>query len=46
MFSPTIHPLSFVYGALITFVFSTIVMVIMHIKLKHVDMIVALKVAE
>jgi putative ABC transport system permease protein len=43
MFSPTIHLISYVYGALITFAFSTIVMLIMHQKLKKVDMIEALK---
>lgn len=43
MFSPTIHWLSYVYSAAITLVFTIIVGFVMHIKLKHVDMIEALK---
>ncbi|MBT2732547.1 FtsX-like permease family protein [Carnobacterium sp. ISL-102] len=43
MFSPTIQPLSYLYSAIITLVFSGIVMIAMHHKLKKVDMIEALK---
>jgi putative ABC transport system permease protein len=43
MFSPIIHWQSYVWSALITFAFSTIVMLIMHMKLKSIDMIEALK---
>ena len=43
MFSPDIQPLSFVYSALLTLLFSGIVMFAMHIKLKNIDMIEALK---
>ncbi|WP_035051992.1 FtsX-like permease family protein [Carnobacterium pleistocenium] len=43
MFSPTIQPVSYLYSAVITLVFSGIVMIAMHYKLKKVDMIEALK---
>ena len=43
MFSPTIQPLSYLYSGIITLVFSGIVMIAMHYKLKEVDMIEALK---
>lgn len=43
MFSPNIRPLSFLYSGLLTLLFSGIVMIAMHIKLKNVDMIEALK---
>lgn len=43
MFSPQIHWLSYIYSALITLLFSIIVMFFMHRKLKKVDMIEALK---
>jgi putative ABC transport system permease protein len=43
MFSPTIHWISYLYSALITLFFTLLVMVFMHIKLKKVDMIEALK---
>ncbi|MEG0679533.1 MAG: hypothetical protein RR439_06795, partial [Carnobacterium sp.] len=43
MFSPDIQPLSFVYSGLLTLLFSGIVMFAMHIKLKNIDMIEALK---
>lgn len=43
MFSPNIQPLSFLYSGLLTMLFSGIVMVAMHIKLKNIDMIEALK---
>lgn len=43
MFSPTIHWLSYLYSSLLTFFFALLVMVIMHRKLKKVDMIEALK---
>ncbi|WP_017472812.1 ABC transporter permease [Amphibacillus jilinensis] len=43
MFSPNLHWSSYLYAAILTFVFSTFVMWIMHRKLKSVDMIEALK---
>lgn len=46
MFSRIIHLSSYVYAALLTFFFSTVVMLIMHRKLKKVDMVEALKAQE
>lgn len=46
MFSPTIHGLSYGYASLLTLLFSGIVMISMHYKLKHIDMIEALKSVE
>ncbi|GGH37810.1 ABC transporter permease [Paenibacillus segetis] len=46
MFSPNINWLSFGYAAVLTLLFSGIVMVTMHYKLKHIDMIEALKSVE
>ena len=46
LFPVTILPLSFLYSALLSTFFSMIVMVIMHRKLKNVDMIEALKSVE
>ena len=43
MFSPVINWPSYLYAAAITFVFSLLVMIIIHKKLKKVDMIEALK---
>lgn len=43
MFSPSIHGISYGYAALL---FSGIVMVSMHYKLKRIDMIEALKSVE
>lgn len=43
MFSPIIHWVSYLYAALITMFFTLLVMVIMHRKLKKIDMIEALK---
>ncbi|AUI77830.1 MULTISPECIES: ABC transporter permease [Lactiplantibacillus] len=43
MFSPTIHPLSYIYSALLTLAFSLLVMAMMHWKLKRVNMLDALK---
>ncbi|MGO2082648.1 FtsX-like permease family protein [Vagococcus sp.] len=43
MFPPIIHPISYAYAAGLTVLFSLIVMFFMHRKLKHVDMIEALK---
>ncbi|WEG73879.1 FtsX-like permease family protein [Vagococcus intermedius] len=43
MFSPTIHGVSYLYSALLTALFSLLVMIAMHQKLKKVDMIEALK---
>ena len=46
MFSPTIHGISYGYAALLTLLFSAIVMASMHYKLKRIDMIEALKSVE
>lgn len=46
MFSPSIHGISYGYAALLTLLFSGIVMVSMHYKLKRIDMIEALKSVE
>lgn len=43
MFNPSLHWISFVYAAILTIIFSSIVMFIMHIRLKKVNMIEALK---
>ncbi|MGG3283137.1 FtsX-like permease family protein [Paenibacillus solani] len=46
MFSPVIHGISYGYAALLTLLFSAIVMASMHVKLKRIDMIEALKSVE
>jgi putative ABC transport system permease protein len=46
MFSPSIHGIRYGYAALLTLLFSGIVMVSMHYKLKRIDMIEALKSVE
>lgn len=46
MISPLIHMSSYVYAGILTFLFSTIVMLVMHVKLKRIDMIEALKSVE
>ena len=46
MFPPDIHPVSYLYSALLTILFSTVVMLVMHRRLKKVDMIEALKSTE
>lgn len=46
MFSPTIKWLSYAYASVLTLLFSGIVMLFMHYKLKHIDMIEALKSVE
>lgn len=46
MFPPTIMPISYLYSGLLSLLFSSIVMLIMHRKLKQVDMIEALKSVE
>lgn len=46
MFSPTIHGSSYVYAGLLTLLFSGVVMASMHLKLKKIDMIEALKSVE
>lgn len=46
MFAPIIHWPSYIYAALLTMVFSGIVMAFMHIKLKRIHMIEALKSVE
>ncbi|MGG4090420.1 FtsX-like permease family protein [Paenibacillus lautus] len=46
LFSPAIHGISYGYAALLTLLFSAIVMASMHYKLKRIDMIEALKSVE
>src|SRR5690606_27716078 len=46
MFSPVIAVSSYIYSTLLTILFSTLVMVFMHVKLKNVDMLEALKTIE
>ncbi|MGP6146644.1 FtsX-like permease family protein [Jeotgalibaca sp. A122] len=46
LFPITIAPISYFYSTVLTLVFSIIVMMIMHVKLKQVDMIEALKSVE
>jgi len=46
MFPPTIMPISYLYAGLLSLLFSSVVMLIMHRKLKQVDMIEALKSVE
>lgn len=46
LFPIAIYPLSYVYSTVLTLLFSVIVMVIMHLKLKKVNMIEALKSVE
>lgn len=46
MFSPNVYPRSYIYAALLTILFSVIVMVFMHRKLKKINMIDALKSTE
>ena len=46
MFPPTIMPISYLYSGLLSLLFSSVVMLIMHRKLKQVDMIEALKSVE
>ncbi|WP_042348132.1 FtsX-like permease family protein [Bacillus massiliigorillae] len=46
MFSHVVHWTSYVYSAILTIIFSLLVMLVMHIKLKRVDMIEALKSVE
>ena len=43
MFPPDIHLISYVYSAILTLLFSSVVMYFMHRKLRKVDMIEALK---
>ena len=46
MFPPTSMPISYLYAGLLSLLFSSVVMLIMHRKLKQVDMIEALKSVE
>ncbi|EAE5125741.1 FtsX-like permease family protein [Listeria monocytogenes] len=46
MFSPVISWTSYLFSGILTLVFATVVMVVMHIKLKRIDMIEALKSVE
>lgn len=46
MISRIIHSSSYMYSGILTFFFSSLVMLVMHIKLKRIDMIEALKSVE
>lgn len=46
LFHPIIHPTSYIIALSISFVFTSIVMVVMHFKLKKIDMVEALKGVE
>lgn len=46
LFYPQIHWTSYVYSFVLSFIFATIVMVVMHFKLKQVDMVEALKAVD
>ena len=46
MFPPDIHWISYIYSALLTILFSSVVMLAMHRRLRKVDMIEALKSTE
>ncbi|MDT0090509.1 FtsX-like permease family protein [Listeria marthii] len=46
MFSPAISWTSYLFSGILTLIFATVVMVVMHIKLKRIDMIEALKSVE
>ncbi|MDK6421690.1 ABC transporter permease, partial [Aerococcus urinae] len=46
IFPHTIHWTSYLYSIALTYLFTLIVMGIMHVKLKHVDMVEALKGVE
>ncbi|MBC1570470.1 FtsX-like permease family protein [Listeria sp. FSL L7-1426] len=46
MFSPAISWTSYLFSGILTLVFATVVMIVMHIKLKRIDMIEALKSVE
>jgi putative ABC transport system permease protein len=46
MFGRTIRPISFLYCALFTIGFSAVVNVVMHFKLKKIDMVESLKSVE
>ena len=43
MFSRSIHPTSYLMASVLMFIFSTLVMILMHFKLKKVDLVEALK---
>lgn len=46
LFYPVVKPHSYIFALLITIVFSVIVMAFMHVKLKRIDMVEALKAVE
>ncbi|WP_048627145.1 FtsX-like permease family protein [Listeria ivanovii] len=46
MFSPAIDWTSYLFSSILTLVFAAVVMIVMHIKLKRIDMIEALKSVE
>lgn len=46
MFSPAIDWTSYLFSSILTLVFASVVMIVMHIKLKRIDMIEALKSVE
>lgn len=46
LFYPRVHLLSYLYSFLLTILFSAIVMAVMHRKIRHIDMVEALKAVE
>lgn len=46
LFYPVVQPISFFYSFILTIIFSAIVMIVMHFKLKQVDMVESLKAIE
>ncbi|WP_207577998.1 FtsX-like permease family protein [Listeria seeligeri] len=46
MFSPAVDWTSYLFSSILTLVFASVVMIVMHIKLKRIDMIEALKSVE
>ncbi|MBF2635686.1 ABC transporter permease [Listeria welshimeri] len=46
MFSPAVNWASYLFSGILTLIFASVVMIVMHIKLKRIDMIEALKSVE
>ena len=46
MFGRTIKPMSYVFSALLTLVFSALVKLVMHRKLRHISMVESMKAPE
>ncbi|MBC6126666.1 ABC transporter permease, partial [Listeria welshimeri] len=46
MFSPAVNWTSYLFSGILTLIFASVVMIVMHIKLKRIDMIEALKSVE